>query len=60
MRPLISSIDAEYRRYKALGEGAIGQLGDAELSAPGPNGGNSIARQPRLARHGLVSCPINK
>ena len=43
MRPLISSIDAEYRRYKALGEGAIGQLGDAELSVPDPNGGNSIA-----------------
>ena len=43
MRPLISSIEAEYRRYKALGEGAIGQLGDAEVSAPGPNGGNSIA-----------------
>ena len=42
MRPLISSIDGEYRRYKALGEGAIMQLGDAELSAPGPNGGNSI------------------
>ncbi len=43
MRPLISSIDTEYRRYKALGEGAIGQLGDVELSAPGPNDGNSIA-----------------
>ena len=43
MRPLISSIDAEYRRYKAIGEGALGQLGDAELSAPDPNGGNSIA-----------------
>ena len=43
MRPLISSIEAEYRRYKALGEGAIAQLGDADLSAPGPNRGNSIA-----------------
>ena len=43
MRPLIRSIEAEYRRYRALGEGAIGQLGDTELSAPGPNGGNSIA-----------------
>ena len=43
MRPLISLIDAEYRRYKALGEGATGQLGDAELSAPSRNGGNSIA-----------------
>ena len=26
MRPLLSSIEAEYRRYKALAEGAIGQL----------------------------------
>ena len=43
MRPLIRSIEAEYRRYRALGEGAIGQLGDTELSAPGPNGGNAIA-----------------
>ena len=43
MRPFISSIEAEYRRYKALGEGAIEQLGAVELSAPGPNGGNSIA-----------------
>ncbi len=43
MRPLISSIEAEYRRYKALKEGAIGQLSDAEPSAPGPNSGNSIA-----------------
>ncbi len=42
MRPLINSIEAEYRRYKALGEGAIGQLGDAELT-PVPNRGNSIA-----------------
>ncbi len=42
MRPLISSIDAEYRRDKARGEGAIGQLGDTELT-PIPNGGNSIA-----------------
>ncbi len=43
MRPLISSRDAEYRYDKALAERAIGQLGDAELSAPGPNGGNAIA-----------------
>ena len=43
VRPLISSIEAEYRRYRALGEGAIAQLCDSDLSAPGPNGGNSIA-----------------
>ena len=43
MRPLISSIDAEYRRDQALGKQAMGQLGDTELRAPVPNGGNSIA-----------------
>ncbi|MPY89955.1 MAG: DUF1572 domain-containing protein [Luteitalea sp.] len=40
---LVESILAEYLRYKALAEGAIGQLADAELCASGPNGGNSIA-----------------
>ena len=40
---LIRSIDAEYRRYKALGEEAISQLDDAELGSPGPVGGNSTA-----------------
>jgi hypothetical protein len=43
MTNIIDSIRAEYLRYKALAEGAIDQLGDGELSAPGPNGGNSIA-----------------
>jgi GNAT superfamily N-acetyltransferase/uncharacterized damage-inducible protein DinB len=43
MPDVISSIAAEYRRYKALADAAIAQLEDAELSQPGPNGGNSIA-----------------
>ncbi len=43
MRNIISSIESEYHRYKALGEGAIAQLADAELSTPGPNAGNSVA-----------------
>jgi hypothetical protein len=43
MSPMIDSIREESLRYKALAEGAIGQLTDAELSAHGPNGGNSIA-----------------
>jgi hypothetical protein len=34
---------AEYQRYKALGEAAIAQLRDDELSAAGPGGGNSTA-----------------
>jgi hypothetical protein len=40
---IVESIRAEYVRYKALAEAAIDQLSDAELSADGPNGGNSIA-----------------
>ena len=40
---ILDSIDAEYRRYKALGEGTLAQLGDEDLSREGPNGGNSIA-----------------
>ena len=43
MRNIIGSVHVEYLRYKALAEAAIGQLSDAELSTPGPNGGNSIA-----------------
>jgi hypothetical protein len=40
---MVHSIVSEYRRYKALGEGAIAQLSDSELSQPGPNGANSMA-----------------
>ena len=43
MSNLIESIRAEYLRYKALAEAAIEQLGEDQLSAPGPGGGNSIA-----------------
>lgn len=43
MTDLIDSVRAEYLRYKALAEAAIRQLADAELSAPGPNGGSSVA-----------------
>jgi uncharacterized damage-inducible protein DinB len=43
MTNIIESIRAEYVRYKGLAEGAIDQLGDDDLSASGPNGGNSIA-----------------
>ena len=35
MKSIVGSIEAEYRRYKALGEGAIAQLQEAELSVPG-------------------------
>jgi hypothetical protein len=43
MPSIIGSIEAEYRRYKALADGAMAQLDDADLSRPGPNGGNSLA-----------------
>ena len=41
MRDLIASIEAEYRRYKTLGEDAINQLADSQL-AQVPGTGNSI------------------
>jgi len=43
MAGIVESIRAEYERYKALAEGAFAQVNDAELSAPGPNDGSSIA-----------------
>jgi hypothetical protein len=43
MASTIAAIDGEYRRYKALGEAAIAQLDEADLSRPGPGDGNSIA-----------------
>ena len=43
MSQVIDSIRAEYLRYRALAEAAIEQLAEPELSAAGPNGGNSVA-----------------
>lgn len=43
MNTLIRSIEAEYRRYKALAEAAIAQVPEADLSQPGPANGNSLA-----------------
>jgi hypothetical protein len=43
MRTLVESIQGEYRRYKKLGEGAIQQLRDDDLSVAGPGESNSIA-----------------
>lgn len=43
MRDLIESIRGEYERYKALGDGAVRQVHDDELSKPGPNGSSSLA-----------------
>jgi hypothetical protein len=41
MRHIIGSIEAEYRRYKALAEGALTQLDDEQLGHAGPADGNS-------------------
>jgi hypothetical protein len=43
MRELIDSIRGECERYKSLGEGAVSQVQDGDLSTPGPNGSNSLA-----------------
>jgi hypothetical protein len=45
---VIASLEAEYRRYKALADAAIGQVGDEELAETGPGGSNSIDM---LVRH---------
>ena len=45
---VIQSLQDEYRRYKALAEAAIAQVGDEELSSAGHDGGNSIEM---LIRH---------
>ena len=45
---VIQSLVDEYRRYKALAEAAIAQLGDEELGNAGHEGGNSIEM---LVRH---------
>lgn len=43
MRDIVASIESEYRRYKAIGEGALRQLHEPELCEEGPGGGNSVA-----------------
>jgi len=43
MNILIKSIEAEYRRYKTLAEGALAQVPEPQLSVPGPGDGNSLA-----------------
>lgn len=45
---VIQSLNDEYRRYKALAEAAIAQVGDEELSSAGGDGANSIEM---LVRH---------
>jgi hypothetical protein len=42
MRQVVASIEGEYRRYKALGEGAFKQLSEPELTQAAPGEGNSV------------------
>ena len=43
MPDLLASMASEYRRYKALGEGALRQAEEQDLARPGPGNGNSLA-----------------
>lgn len=42
MRQVVASIEGEYKRYKALGEGAFNQLTPSELTQAAPGEGNSV------------------
>ena len=43
VREVVGSIEGEYRRYKKLGDDAIAQLSDAQLSQAGGPESNSVA-----------------
>ena len=43
MRDIVKSIEEEYIRYKKLGESALAQVADADLSKEPPGNGNSLA-----------------
>ena len=43
MRAIVGSLEGEYRRYKHLGEGAIRQLSDGEVSHTSDPENNSVA-----------------
>jgi uncharacterized damage-inducible protein DinB len=43
MRDIVNSIEEEYLRYKKLGESAVAQVRDADLSKEPPGNGNSLA-----------------
>jgi len=43
MREVVRVFEAEFNRYKALGDATFAQLGDDEVSRRPPGGGNSVA-----------------
>ena len=58
MNQIVSSLQAEYLRYKGLAEGAIAQLRDADLVVPGP--GNGTHRRALLAPGGQLPLPLHR
>ena len=52
---VVHSIEAEYKRYKALADAAIAQVTDEELAAAAPGGGNSIEMMVRHIAGNLQS-----
>lgn len=42
-RPIVGSIEQEFRRYKRVAEGALAQLTDEEITQPGPGATHSAA-----------------
>jgi GNAT superfamily N-acetyltransferase len=40
---IVDGVRAEFTRYRTLGEKALQQVDEADLSRPGPGGGNSLA-----------------
>ena len=42
-RPILGSIELEFRRYKEIAEGALAQLTDEEIIQPGPGATHSAA-----------------
>lgn len=48
MRDVVESIESEYGKYRKMGEGAFGQIEDADLGRAAPGDGNSMAT---LIRH---------
>jgi uncharacterized damage-inducible protein DinB len=43
MRDVVSAIESEFQRYRTLGQGAFGQVEDADLGRAAPGDGNSMA-----------------
>jgi hypothetical protein len=50
MRKVVASIEGEYRRYKALGEGAFKQLSETELTRTAPGEGPGGTGSPTWGR----------